>query len=290
MAQKTAIEWTDVSWNPVHGCSKISPGCAHCYAAELSLRYRHTTLPWTPANAAENVLLKPHKLHEPLRKSPPWDQPRRVFVNSMSDLFHEQVPVDFIEQVLLTIDLAGAHRPGGGGHIFQVLTKRPARMRDVMTAIYEKWSRQDDLTWAPIPNLWLGVSIENRRFVERADVLRQTPAAVRFISAEPLLGPLVPMRPCTMAGPGAYVWQDRGILHERGLDLRGIDWLICGGESGPGHRQLNIDWLHDLYDAARAAGTAFFAKQDSGSRPGKRGRIPDHLWVQEFPQPRAIAA
>src|SRR6185437_16098671 len=209
VSQITSIEWTDVSWNPVHGCSKVSPGCAHCYAETLSRRYGQTPAPWTPANAEENVILKPHKLRQPLSRAKAWQRlgtaaaaagktdGKLVFVNSMSDLFHELVPDDYIADVFSVM----ARCPQ---HTFQVLTKRPERMRDLLS---EAPFEADLPTW-PLPNVWLGVSIENRRFVHRADLLRDTPAAVRFISAEPLLGPLIG----TMTGIGwpgrEHAWMD----------------------------------------------------------------------------------
>ena len=195
MSDTSAIEWTDATWNPVTGCSKVSPGCANCYAETLSLRFGWSAKPWTLANAAENVVLHPERLVLPTR----WRQPRRVFVNSMSDLFHELVPDPYIRQVFDVMASCPQHE-------FQVLTKRPRRMRD----LHRQWTDRHGI----LPNVWLGTSIENDRWVRRADELRQTPAAVRFISAEPLLGPLP------------------------SLDLAGIDWLIVGGESGIGHRRL----------------------------------------------------
>jgi protein gp37 len=279
VSQATAIEWTDATWNPVHGCSKVSPGCAHCYAETLSRRYKQTPAPWTPANASENVILKPHKLAEPLR----WREPRRVFVNSMSDLFHELVPDDYIWSVF------GIMR-NAPQHTFQVLTKRPERMREFLR------------DWHPAPNVWLGVSIENRRFVHRADLLRQTPAAVRFISAEPLLGPLVYDAPeAWLSGDDGYEagWSDRN-PDMPPLDLTAIDWLIVGGESGPGHRRLDLEWVRDLRDACMATrpwwgetgppGTAFFVKQLGGARPGtKLEDLPSDLRIREFPLPAVPA-
>jgi len=274
MAQKTAIEWTDVSWNPVHGCSKVSPGCAHCYAETLSRRYGQTTKPWTPANATENVMLKPHKLREPLSKAGPWKQPCRVFVNSMSDLFHELVPDRYIAQVFGVMAKAEQHT-------FQVLTKRPERMRAVLQrfALGFYW-RELDLgrrpVW-PLPNVWLGTSIENSRFGHRADELREVPAAVRFISAEPLLGPLTTARfyeGC--AAPPARP-SDR-------LGLEGIDWLIVGGESGAGHRPIRAEWVRDLRDACQAAGTAFFFKQWGGATSKAGGRELDGRTYDEMPE------
>jgi protein gp37 len=289
MAQTTKIEWTDVSWNPVHGCSKVSPGCAHCYAETLSLRHGHTTRPWTPANAAENVMLKPHKLREPLSKAKPWDKPCMVFVNSMSDLFHELIPDDYIAEVFDIMRLAPQHT-------FQVLTKRPERMREMIEWMSDPLSTDiaEDL---PLPNVWLGVSIENRRFVGRADVLRETPAAVRFISAEPLLGPLIPDGPVELIDTaptyGRLSWADGMTTDENlGLDLDEIDWLIIGGESGPGHRPMRLEWARDLRDACGnvhdEGATAVFVKQLGGARPGtKLEDLPEDLRVREFPTPAA---
>jgi protein gp37 len=317
MAQKTAIEWTDLTWNPVHGCSKVSPGCAHCYAAELSLRYQHTTKPWTPANADENVLLKPHKLREPLRTTGEWaglgtaaaaagkTDGKLVFVNSMSDLFHENVPFGFTLEVFKV--MAAAER-----HTFQILTKRAERMQMMLWHLLAELERDE-----PLPNVWLGVSIENRRFVHRADLLRQTPAAVRFVSAEPLLGPLIashhlavpPVDDRGDEDPEDWevvpFWDDQycpGGPDE--LDLTEIDWLIVGGESGSGHRPMREQWAADLRDACltqrRSLGpdrfapsaegdTAFFFKQWGGARPGGEALLDGREW-REFPQPRAVAA
>jgi protein gp37 len=263
------IAWTDATWNPVTGCTKVSPGCAHCYAEALSKRFGRSF----------DVTLHPERLDEPLH----WRKPRRVFVCSMADLFHEQVPWAFVDAVFGI--MARAHQ-----HTFQVLTKRPERMAilfDRLAVIaapgmQEPWALSEKrryhldiaaqalvsgmpLRWAgsqwPIPNVWLGVSIENDHYAYRADILRQTPAAVRFISAEPLLGPLP------------------------SLDLTGIDWLIIGGESGPGHRRMDPQWALDLIVAARAAGTKVFVKQGSGPRPGMQGDLPDWAFaLREYPR------
>jgi protein gp37 len=282
MSQSTAIEWTDVSWNPVHGCSKVSPGCAHCYAATLSLRYGQTKKPWTPANAAENVMLKPHKLREPLSNAKEWRglgaaaaaagmaDGKLVFVNSTSDLFHEEVPSTFIIDVF---NVMGEARQ----HTFQILTKRPERMANMLRSwpLREHW-----------PNVWLGVSIENRRFAGRADWLRLISPAVRFISAEPLLGPLVGMEKRQQDYP-IRAGRPHGVVQETwrpGLDLTGIDWLIIGGESGPGHRRMDLQRARDLRDAAQHGGTALFVKQLGGARPGTELEdLPADLRVREFP-------
>jgi protein gp37 len=246
----TAIEWTDKSWNPVTGCDRVSPGCAHCYALTLAARLKGMGNPRYQADGDPKtsgpgfgVTLHPDKLEEPLH----WKKPRRIFVNSMSDLFHEAIPDDYIAQVFGVM----AEAPQ---HTFQVLTKRPERMRDVLRS----WGRADailsDPPILPLPNVWLGVSIENRRFVQRADLLRETPAAVRFISAEPLLGPLLPFhgwrspRDRAHDRPPERFWPDGYI--GAALDLTDIDWLIVGGESGPKHRPIDEEWVRDLRDAA----------------------------------------
>ncbi|MCA1572683.1 MAG: phage Gp37/Gp68 family protein [Chloroflexi bacterium] len=292
MAQVTKIEWTDVSWNPVHGCSRVSTGCKNCYAETLSLRHGQTKVPWTERNAAENVMLKPHKLREPLSKAGPWKQPCRVFVNSMSDLFHEQIPDEYIARVWAVMAEASQHT-------FQVLTKRPERMRDVLRSP-QFWEMVGIEDFDPLPHIWLGVSIENRKWVGRADVLRATPAAVRFISAEPLLGPLIYDTAYMEPGTGAYVpcWVDtpesgygtigggdcRTVYPTPELDLTGIDWLIVGGESGSGHRPFDPQWARGLRDACRDSGTAYFFKQMGGARPGtKLEDLPEDLRIREFP-------
>lgn len=440
MPGKTSIGWASDTWNPVTGCSRVSDGCDHCYAEELSLRYGWSTKPWLPKNAADNVVLHPERLGVPGK----WRKPRRVFVNSMADLFHPRVPGEFINQVWMEM----YNNPR---HIFMVLTKRPKRLRD--------WTRQKAAVsgW-PVNEvwpdwMWVGTSIESRDYVERADLLREVPAAIRFISAEPLLGPiadeLFPLLGCNnpvnggnkgervsrLRGSRAWGAEDqpgwdglapsgaprnqgqagsiealslfsassreqnpKGVLAgasdvSRGSGIRagaptGMDpsggadpcriddqsrernqgrqsslessagdpfragstcgtgswggtnstsvrrgqsrvqtdvrpgvgdtqetrdrratrvdrsrfrsdvpdgvedcarrpafaWMIVGGESGPSHRPMEIAWVRDLYDACRAAGTAFFAKQDAHRYPGQRGRIPDDLWVQEYPQ------
>lgn len=246
MSDKSGIEWTDATWNPVTGCSKVSPGCAHCYAETLSLRFGWSKRPWLPKYAAENVVLHPERLDQPLR----WRRPRRVFVNSMSDLFHELVPDAFVHDVFDRMARADWHS-------YQILTKRPERMAAVVQAYYARHPGQ-----APLFHVWLGTSIENDRWSGRADALRATPAAVRFISAEPLLGPL------------------------SSLDLKEIDWLIVGGESGAGARPMDPSWARDLRDDAVARGTAFFFKQWGGWTPKAGGRELDGRTWNEMPLPR----
>lgn len=285
MPGKTSIEWSEVTWNPVTGCDKVSPGCAHCYAETFAERWRG--IPGHPYEQGFDLRFWPERLELPLR----WRKPRLIFVNSMSDLFHEEVPDAFIDQVVDVMRRAEQH-------VFQVLTKRPERMRDYFrertepaACVYAPW-------W-PLRNVWLGTSIENRRFVHRADRLRETPAATRFISAEPLLGPLM------SAAAGGESWGstlrgERGhrTLYERrwfdgyegpSLDLIGIDWLIAGGESGPKHRPIRASWVRQLRDAAEASGTAFFFKQWGGIRPKAGGRELDGRTWDEYPTARATA-
>lgn len=247
MGDRSAIEWTEATWNPVTGCSKVSPGCAHCYAETLSLRFGRSEGPWTLANASRNVRLHPGRLEQPLR----WRRPRLIFVNSMSDLFHELVPAEFADEVIAVMELASQHT-------FQVLTKRPERARDLLVGRAVR----------PLPrNVWLGVSIENSRFTWRADVLREAPASVRFISAEPLLGSLF----------------ESGRARQP-LKLGGIDWLIAGGESGPHARPMQVAWARELRDACRAQGVAFFFKQWGGRTSKAGGRLLDDQTHDEMPQ------
>lgn len=242
MADKSAIEWTESTWNPVTGCSKVSPGCAHCYAETFAERWRG--IAGHPYEQGFDLRLWPSRLEQPLA----WRRPRTIFVNSMSDVFHEDIPFDFVESIFDVMRRAD-------WHVFQILTKRHERLAELAS----------DLHWPP--NVWMGVSIENRRFVRRADALREVPAAVRFISAEPLLGPL------------------------EGLDLTGIDWLIAGGESGPRHRRVKVDWLRDLRDRCADEDVAFFFKQWGGIRPKSGGRSLDgRTWDEMPPVPLPIAA
>jgi protein gp37 len=224
MADNSAIEWTEATWNPVTGCDQISPGCAHCYAKTFAERWRG--VPDHPYEQGFDLRLWPQRVDQPLR----WKRPRHIFVNSMSDLFHPDVPDEFIAEVFATMVEAD-------WHVFQILTKRPERLLELA----------DELPWPP--HVWMGVSIENRRFVHRADLLREVPAAVRFISAEPLLGPL------------------------EGLDLTDIHWLIAGGESGAGHRPIRKEWVLDLRDRCEGEDVAFFFKQWGGARPKSNGRL-----------------
>ena len=240
MAGRSSIEWTEATWNPVTGCTKVSPGCAHCYAETFAERWRG--IPGHPYEQGFDLRLWPHRLEQPLH----WTRPRMIFVNSMSDIFHEEIPSEFIADVFDVMVRAPQHT-------FQVLTKRPDRLLELA----------GDLPWPE--NVWMGVTIENRRFVHRADALRLVPAAVRFISAEPLLGRL------------------------EGLNLEGIDWLICGGESGPRHRPVKAEWVRELRDRCVEEGVAYFFKQWGGHRPKTGGRELDGRSWDELPQVRAIA-
>lgn len=292
---ETNISWTHtrnadgsitkgVTWNPVTGCSHVSAGCANCYAEALSLRHGWSKKPWTARNAAVNVRLRSDRLEDPLR----WRRPRMVFVNSMSDLFHELVPDTFIAQVFSV--MASAYQ-----HTFQVLTKRPERMRDLLSAV-AFWQMASDhfggglLVSAPLSNVWLGVSCEDQQTAdERIPLLRVTPAAVRFLSCEPLLGPINLLSALGLYGLRGILSDDPAAAARENI-REAVDWVIAGGESGPDFRAMDIEWFRSIHDQCKAASVPFFAKQDSGSRPGKQGRIPDELWVQEFPEPQAAPA
>jgi protein gp37 len=243
VADGTAIEWTEATWNPTTGCDKISTGCDNCYALTLSKRlkamgaqkYQTDGDPRT-SGPGFGVAVHPDSLMTPYT----WHQPRVVFVNSMSDLFHARVPLSFIEQVFAVM----AETPQ---HTYQVLTKRASRLRKIA-------HRFD---WPD--NVWMGVSVENAEAMQRIDDLRQVPAAVRFLSCEPLLGPLP------------------------GLDLSGIGWVIAGGESGPRHRPMDPEWALDVRDACQAAGVPFFFKQWGGRTPKAAGRELEGRFWDEMP-------
>jgi len=321
----TKIEWTDATWNPVTGCSKVSPGCARCYAEALSRRFGMTRLPWTPANAAENVVLHPERLGAPLR----WRKPRRVFVNSMSDLFHEQVPDEFIDRVFAVMAICGgesyrcrgtrcehtlessgcgSHNDGVRApiHTFQILTKRPERMRDYLRARTE-WRQPifdalNDPEWPvrfeepeyiaanagwPLPNVWLGVSVENQRWAdERIPLLLDTPAVVRFVSCEPLLSG-VDLGLYTNLNLGLYTNLNLNPVKPivpAGAWLPRLDWVIVGGESGPRARPFDLAWARSLRDQCAVAGVPFFMKQLGGLRPGARlDDLPPDLRIREYP-------
>jgi len=241
MADNSAIEWTEATWNPITGCDQVSPGCAHCYAKTFAERWRG--IPGHPYEQGFDLRLWPERLDQPMK----WKRPRMIFVNSMSDLFHEDVPFSYIERVF---DVMGE----ASHHTFQILTKRHKRLSQTAPK----------LTWHP--NIWMGVSIENRRFVHRADHLRKVDAAVRFISAEPLLGNL------------------------EGLDLDGISWLIAGGESGPGYRPVKLEWLRFIRDLCADEEVLFFFKQWGGHRPKAGGRELDGRVWDEMPKPASTKA
>jgi protein gp37 len=239
MAQST-IEWTDATWNPVTGCTKISPGCKHCYAERMAKRL----MMMGQANYRNGfeTTLQPHMLELPFK----WKSPKRIFVNSMSDLFHTDVPLDYIEQVFSVMRRAHWHQ-------YQVLTKRSERLLELSLR----------LEWAP--HIWMGVSVENEKYVERIDDLRKTQAHVKFLSLEPLLGP----------------------LHK--LDLRGIDWAIVGGESGPGARPVDPAWVTDIRDQCLRADVAFFFKQWGGVQKKKTGRELEGRTWDQMPQVAVIS-
>ncbi len=241
MATNTAIEWTDATWNPVTGCTKISAGCDRCYAERFSERFRG--VPGHPFENGFDLMLRPERLEQPLR----WRAPRMVFVNSMSDLFHKEVPLTFASRVFDTMERAD-------WHTFQVLTKRSSRMRDFLRARYGS-SRGPD-------HIWCGVSIEDGWRKSRLGHLQQAPAGKRFLSIEPLISPV-------------------GVL-----DLSGVDWVIVGGESGPAARPMNPAWARDIRDQCVAAGVAFFFKQWGGLRPKTGGRSLDGREWNQLPKKR----
>lgn len=225
----TAIEWTDKTWNPTVGCNKVSPGCKHCYAEAITKRFTQHF-----PNGFD-FTLHPERINEPRR----WRKPSRVFVNSMSDLFHERMPLDFLQEIFRVMEECPRH-------VFQVLTKRHERLVDLAP----------ELPWPE--NVWMGVSVERQDYAHRVDFLRQVPAAVRFLSCEPLLGPL-------------------------NLNLEGIHWVIVGGESGAGHRPIEANWVREIRDQTEASVAAFFFKQWGGLRPKSGGRELDGRTWDEMP-------
>ncbi len=241
MATNSAIEWTQSTWNPVTGCTKISPGCKHCYAERMALRLQ--AMGQSNYVNGFRATLQPQALELPLR----WKKPQRIFVNSMSDLFHKDVPLEFVRQVF---DVMGrAH-----WHQYQILTKRSDRLLEL----------SPQLPWQS--HIWMGVSVERQDYYFRIDHLRQTAAHIKFLSLEPLLGPLP------------------------NLDLCGIDWVIVGGESGPGARPVNPDWVTDIRDQCLAMGVAFFFKQWGGVNKKAAGRELEGRTWDEMPEaavPRA---
>ncbi len=236
MAGRSKIEWTQATWNPVTSCTKVSAGCKNCYAERLARRLK------AMGNARYRngfaVTLHPDLMDLPKR----WREPRLIFVNSMSDLFHEQVPAEFIVRVFATMWACPQHT-------FQILTKRSARLRELAP----------ELDWPP--NVWMGVSVENSRVLERVEDLRQVRARVRFLSCAPLLGPL------------------------DDLSLRGIDWVIVGGESGPRARAMRLEWVESILRKCREAGVPFFFKQWGGVRKDLTGRELNGRTYDELPHP-----
>jgi protein gp37 len=234
MASNSHIEWTDATWNPVTGCTKISPGCKYCYAERLAARLK--TMGQPNYRNGFTLTLQPQMLSLPVR----WKTPKRIFVNSMSDLFHKDVPTDYIKRVFGVMGLAYWHQ-------YQILTKRSERILEL----------SNKLEWAP--QIWMGVSVENEKYTYRIEDLRQTGAHVKFLSLEPLLGPL------------------------RNLDLRGIDWAIVGGESGPGSRAIDEAWVTGIRDQCLAANVPFFFKQWGGVQKKKTGRTLEGRTWDEMP-------
>lgn len=234
MARLSGIEWTDATWNPVTGCTQVSPGCDHCYALRFAERFRG--VPGHHFEQGFDLRLWEERIELPLK----WKRPSRIFVNSMSDLFHARVPESFIRRVFDTMAKADWHN-------FQILTKRPQRVARLAP----------HLPWPA--HIWMGVSVETNEYAWRADFLRRVPAAVRFISAEPLLGPV-----------------DR-------LNLDGIHWVISGGESGAGFRHCDPEWVRGIRDCCADAGVAYFHKQWGGRTPKAGGRLLDGRTWDQFP-------
>ncbi len=240
MSDNSKIEWTDATWNPVRGCTKVSPGCVHCYAETFAERFRG--VPGHPFEFGFDLRLVHEKLAEPLR----WGTPRMIFVNSMSDLFHEDVPDDYIEAVAKVMVHAN-------WHTFQVLTKRADRMAELLRGRLMFAARQT--------HIWWGVSVENKKHgLPRIARLRSAPARVRFLSVEPLLERL------------------------GRINLRGIKWVIVGGESGPGARPMDADWVREIRDQCLRAGVPFFFKQWGGVRKSETGRRLDGRTYSQFPE------
>ena len=236
MSISSSIEWTDATWNPTTGCTQVSPGCDHCYALRFAERWRG--VPDHPYEQGFDLRLWEKRLEYPLK----WRKPKRIFVNSMSDLFHRDIPDAFIEQVFDVMNRAD-------WHVFQILTKRSGRLKRL----------GQKLKWAP--HIWAGVSVENEKYLWRAEDLKQTPAHTRFISAEPLLGSL------------------------SALGLDDIHWVISGGESGPGFRPCDPEWVRELRDKCVESDVAFFHKQWGGLRPKSGGRLLDGRTWDEMPTP-----
>lgn len=241
MALGSGIEWTEATWNPITGRTKVSPGCKHCYAERMAMRLQ--AMGQANYRNGFKLSLQPQMLELPLH----WKKSRTVFVNSMSDLFHKDVPVEYVQSVFDVMRRTHWHR-------FQVLTKRAERLAVLSPEI--RWSE----------NVWMGVSVENSSYVSRIDCLRGTSARVKFLSIEPLLGPLP------------------------ALDLSGIDWVIVGGESGPGARPMSSEWVTELRDQCQRAKVAFFFKQWGGTNKKKAGRLLDGRTWEEMPRAGEVLA
>jgi protein gp37 len=295
VSDHSAIQWTEATWNPVTGCSKVSPGCDHCYAERLTERFHGK-------GSFAEVKLHPDRLDQPLR----WRRPRRVFVNSMSDLFHESVPDDYIAHTFAI--MAATPR-----HTYQVLTKRHGRMRSLLSSPKfqektEPWRVVGDNVvpdpgW-PLPNVWLGVSVEDQHWADiRIPTLLDTPAAIRFLSCEPLLGP-VDLRNLR-ARNGALIDCLAGDVKDPRDQAvyaacpGSIDWVIIGGESGPGARPMELDWARHLIEQCAAADVACFVKQLGSvwarglygdSKGGHWDLWPADLRVRDYPQTVAVAS
>jgi len=245
MSTVTSIEWTDATWNPVTGCTKISAGCDHCYAERFSERFRGTEE--HPFQMGFDLTLRPDRVGQPLR----WRAPRMIFVNSMSDLFHKEIPHEFIGQIFDTMERAH-------WHTFQILTKRSSLMRRFLKDRYGR-------NLGP-KHMWFGVSVEDGTKKSRIRHLQETPAGVRFLSIEPLIGPV------------------------GNLDLVGIHWVIVGGESGPAARPMDPGWVREVRDQCVDAGVPFFFKQWGGLRPKSGGRKLDGKMWNEFPRQERLHA
>lgn len=285
MSDKSHISWTDATWIPVTGCTRVSPGCDHCYAFQLHdqrhiafKRCRWPTAPQQYHQPFSRVQLLEERLTQPLR----WREPRRIFVTSMGDLFHEDVPDEFLDRVFAVMALTPQHT-------YQVLTKRPERMREYLAirrviigaAFLALSGDTDDARLAstpwPLPNVWIGTSVEDQeRADERIPELLATPAAVRFLSCEPLLGP-VDLRLMSVEDGG-------GIIGRQGIPrAHFIHWIICGGESGPRFRPMETEWALSLKRQCDAAGVAFWAKQGSGRKSEQPFGHPELDGARAFP-------
>lgn len=239
MPNKTTIEWTDTTWNPVTGCTKISSGCDNCYAERFSERFRGVK--GHPFEHGFDLTLRPERIQQPLT----WRKPRMIFVNSMSDLFHKDVPMEFISGVFATMEEAN-------WHMFQVLTKRSSLMKEFVNARYKE---------SPVPDhIWLGATVEDESKRSRIKHVQETNASVRFLSIEPLIGP-----------PGE-------------LDLKDIHWVILGGESGPNARPMKLEWARSVRDQCIEQGVPLFFKQWGGHRAKSGGRELDGQEWEEFPE------